>query len=787
MRMKKFIIIGALCLCTASLDAKLISRVPMDVRDGIISETVSGSEITLYGRFSPENIDGAIGKALRFDGYSTYAFGNIAVPDAALPQMTFAVWVAPETYPVVRPDTPTDEKICIAGTLDEETHTGWRFCLGYDGKYGFESYSGGWKISLTASDALPCYEWSRLVCVMDGTARTATLYRNGEKVGETKIMTTVDATAPTLYIGKDSENRYLDAFLINTFNGLIDDIEVYDTALSSDEIASVTPECAADLSIPASRFADNPLRPKFHGMPAAGWTNECHGMAYSDGRYHLFFQKNANGPFMTRLHWGHISSENLVDWREEKIAIAPALAYDIKGCWSGCVFSDDEVTGGKPNIIYTAVDYAKASIALATPEDESLIGWEKNPSNPIITGRPSGLSDDFRDPYFFRNGDDAYIIVGTSKDGVGACTLHKYNPTTQRWSNDGKIFFSGTTAAQCGRFWEMSNITKMDNGKWLFTTTPLDLQGGVRTIYWTGDIAEDGTFVPDANSSAPRQVELIAREGFGLLSPTLFQKDGVTTVLGIVPDKLSGSDNANLGWAHLYSFPREWSLDSNNNLLQRPSKALKVLRSETAQIESDIDVEGDKQLNISGRQAELRAEFTVGTAPFGFRFFKGATGEASVTYNPASNQLKIDLSALPRLVNDASVFSGVYSCTLPENCPVGSQMTLDVFIDGSIIDVFVNDKWATSVRAFPTADDADGFEVFSTGGKTRVSSLGAWTLQSDASGSVDAITGTDTSLRPVNVYTLDGVLLKRNISPSEARLDLDKGIYIIGDKKVKID
>lgn len=65
---------------------------------------------------------------------------------------------------------------------------------------------------------------------------------------------------------------------------------------------------------------------------------------------------------------------------------------------------------------------------MATPDDDDLLTWTKSTSNPLINGRPSGLSDDFRDPYFFRNGDDAYLIVGTSKDGRGAVTLHKMDP-----------------------------------------------------------------------------------------------------------------------------------------------------------------------------------------------------------------------------------------------------------------------------------------------------------------------------------------------------------------------
>ena len=90
------------------------------------------------------------------------------------------------------------------------------------------------------------------------------------------------------------------------------------------------------------------------------------------------------------------------------------------------MFTDQKLTGGRPNIIYTAVDYARASIAQAVPDDEGLLNWTKSSNNPIIAGRPEGLSDDFRDPYFFRNGDNAYIIVVSSKNGGGPPTLQRY-------------------------------------------------------------------------------------------------------------------------------------------------------------------------------------------------------------------------------------------------------------------------------------------------------------------------------------------------------------------------
>ena len=38
----------------------------------------------------------------------------------------------------------------------------------------------------------------------------------------------------------------------------------------------------------------------------------------------------------------------------------------------------------------------------------------------------------------------------------------------------------------------------------------------------------------------------------------------------------------------------------------------------------------------------------------------------------------------------------------------------------------------------------------------------------------------------VDVYTVDGVLLKRNVKAAEATHNLPKGIYIVGKKKVLV-
>jgi len=788
MNYSRYLLTSALILAANISNAELVANFNMEVNSGKITETVSGSQFSVDGHFAPENVKGVVGNALRFDGYTSKIEAGLgAIIPANSKYMTVSMWVALPCYPIIQIDTDTSEKTAIATCLDSQNKSGFGFYVGFDGKYSFRTFIGGWPLSIDVDTPLPTYQWNNLVAVIDCDNRSAKLYNNGIEVGSKRASGSISISPSVFYMGQATESRMSGPFELMSFNGLIDDISIWNEAKSADEIQSWTTTEIPDLNIPESRFAEDLLRPRFHGMPAAGWTNECHGMYYSDGRYHLFFQKNADGPYMARLHWGHISSENLYDWKEEKIALAPGESYDIKGCWSGSVFSDEIITGGKPNILYTAVDYVKATIAQASPESDALVNWIKNPGNPIIGGKPSGLSDDFRDPYFFRNGDNAYIIVGSSKNGIGTTTLHRYNATSGLWSNNGDLFFTGSNASNDGVFWEMPNVTLMPDNRWLFTATPLGTSQGVRTLYWTGSIDNDGKFIPDSKSGSGRLVEMNYKEGFGLLSPTIYQHDDKTIVLGIVPDKLSAQSNWNLGWAHCYSLPREWSLDPDGNLIQKPFEGLVGMRTSNSYSQNNFDLDGTIGLApVSGRSVELSGSFEIGSADFGFNFFKSGSSQATVTYSPATGNLTVDFSKLTRLTNDNNVYDGVYICPLPERPAKGSTLKINIFIDHSILDIFINDKWASSIRVFPTEADANGIEVFSNSA-TKVHNLSAWILDASANNSgIDSIWADNTAQNnsKVDVYNLMGVKIRSSIDKDIATANLPAGIYIVNGEKV---
>src|SRR5205085_12309637 len=82
------------------------------------------------------------------------------------------------------------------------------------------------------------------------------------------------------------------------------------------------------------------------------WVNDPNGWSFVDGRYHVFFQYNPAAPYHHAICWGHMSSADLVRWRQEPMALVPRPdELDRFGCWSGCIVEDR----GVPTAVYSAV------------------------------------------------------------------------------------------------------------------------------------------------------------------------------------------------------------------------------------------------------------------------------------------------------------------------------------------------------------------------------------------------------------------------------------------------
>lgn len=735
-----------------------VFRMEMTPQSGETVEAISNRTYTINGvhRGEPTTGYSGTGTAMRFDGYSTYITGEVGDLLAAnRRKATFSIWVAPETYPLIAMRQTVGERIPLFGVFNNGNDIAlW---LGQNGEYSFMCTVGGEKAEAQFVNPLPCNAWSQITGVIDANDGKVSLFVNGELVSETDCtIGDINFNGGTMYIGRGIEERKDGVFGLNYFNGIIDDIVVYNDVVAP-QAATLNP---LTIAVPSTRFASDILRPAYHGMPSANWTNEPHGLMYSNGKYHLFHQRNANGTYMGRMHWGHLVSDNLYDWTEAPVALFPDKeGFDLWGCWSGCVVNDPSWNGGVPQIFYTGVDYNKATIARADVADSSdsyLMKWNK--SGAVIAGTPTGFSD-FRDPFVFSVDGKWYMVIGCGKDGKGCLVLSRYENGS--WSNDGTVFFKDDNAG-LGDFWEMPTVTKID-GKWLLTVSTIN-NGNNNTYYWVGDIATDGTF--NATTDA-RKVELedFAVNGYGLMSPSVLQKDGKTIVIGIVPDKLPSDKDVEKGWSHTFSLPREWHISDNNYLLQSPFEGLKSMRASNV-----VTGDGAQTLAVDGRRFEVSATFTAPTTgKFGYNIFKVGDKHVGVYYDMDTQKFYVDAANCDRLLTDGweSVCpGGVFSSALPENINAGEDVNIHLYVDNSIIDVFINNKWASSVRVFATDPNATGAEIFADASVT-VKDVEAYNL--NVTGSIagvsieqDAISGADpidptpgVNLDPTGMYEVD--------------------------------
>lgn len=699
----------------------------MTLSGNTLTESVANADVEINHQLDAYQTDGARDYCVRFDGYSNYVRYLFNTDLMHSRQLTFSLWCAPQMYPSITGlDEAGEAWTSIAGNSDGTT--GLAFRISNHGHYSFVCRIGGRTIECRAQNPIKCAEWSHLVATVDTETGWVRLYNNGVEVASSTCASgsKIETGNGLFFIGKDIERRIIESrYYLNTFCGLIDDVELIN-GINAGIISDNQPENETDFNYdPDRRYAGSLIRPRFHGMPDGNWTNETHGLIYWNGQYHLFFQKNANAPTMCHMQWGHLTSTDLCSWREEKIALMPSLDYDIKGTWSGCIFTDPDFNNGKPTISYTAADFARTSIAMASPLDDNLLDWQK--SGQMLPHTPSGFAD-FRDSYFFTANGQKYMIVGSAKDGRGVATLHRY--VNNGWTNNGEIFFASADAASQGAFWEMPAVTKMDdNGNYLFVCTPLGMSTGVKAIYWIGTINMDGTFAP---TSGPFDFEMpgTSKNGYGLLSPSICQHDNKTIALGIVPDMVHAY-NFEIGWAHNYSLPRELSLSADGRtIMQRPYSGLSVLRSGTKFGKVNITLDNNSLVlgDVKGRHIELLGEFVMnedngGDQEQGFRFLKNGNRYAALYYN--NGQLTLNLQNMSRRVQDYDTYNGIY--TTPISIAKGETLKIQAYIDASIIDVFVNDRSAFSVRLFPEDANAIDAEVYATG-NASVRSVNAWSL-----------------------------------------------------------
>jgi len=448
--------------------------------------------------------------------------------------------------------------------------------------------------------------------------------------------------------------------------------------------------------------------------------NDPNGVIQWKGQYHLFYQYNPHGLFWGTIHWGHAVSPDLVHWTDLPIALAPTPGGpDEGGCWSGCAVDD----GGVPTLIYTGVHPQRPCVATS---DDDLLTWKKHAGNPVIAALPEDLDVvGFRDHSVWREADAWYQVIGSGIKDVGGAALLYRSPDLIHWEYLHPLLVGDKDQDDpvwTGTMWECPDfISAGDRHVLVISALGTKENQDPYTLYFVGTYA-DHSFVP----------EVVRRLDFGdalFYSPQTFVDErGRRIMWGWIKEGRNEQSQRAAGWAGVMSLPRILSLRPDGLLGVEPAPELEALRGDhhcfgdlLLTPSSPATVEG-----VRGDCLEIVAEFEPGDAQeLGLKLRQSPDGaeETRLLYEPGAKRLALDRerSSLSLDVH-RTIHEGLLDLAPDE------RLSLHVFLDRSVIEVYANGRACLTSRIYPSRPDSLGLALFARGGTANLTSLDVWQL-----------------------------------------------------------
>ncbi len=429
--------------------------------------------------------------------------------------------------------------------------------------------------------------------------------------------------------------------------------------------------------------ASDPHRPVYHFLPEARWINDPNGAFYADGWYHVFYQHNPYGNKWGHIHWGHARSRDNVTWERLPIAIWPSVEKGEDHCYSGCAVRDGH---GDLQMWYTSVskprarDKDKGKLAwvfngqvMLKPMDKDYIKWGKTTADPVNAPTLPNNIDGYgwnayiRDPAFFNAGGRTFMLLGIT--GETAPIYEAANKELTQWKYRGNM---------CDTAWDCPQMIPVGD-QWLYVWSK-----GPSPHY------EVGSFDPESARFAPeKKGRLDQARNYHTISFSTDDQGRHTTYSWITGTK-------GKGWNNCFAIPRVISLGEDGHPVQRPVESISKLRGEK---ESVVGITGSKVLKTRSDTVEIQAAFEqIDQGRCGLHLRRSNDGKCKLTIAYENGML--------------DVFG-----TKVKVAPEGDRkkLSLRVFLDKSIMEVFVNGGKKTVVRVlYPPLED-QGIEVFTAG------------------------------------------------------------------------
>ena len=371
---------------------------------------------------------------------------------------------------------------------------------------------------------------------------------------------------------------------------------------------------------------------------------------------------------------------------------------------------------GVPTAIYTGfVDPEYTPVMLARAQDQDLLVWQKSLDNPILQAPPEGVNrTDFRDPYVWRENGTWKMVVGAGlARGEGAVLLYE-SKDLLNWHQLGPLFAARTLDTI--QMWECPNFFPLADKYVLLVS----LFPGILGVYYYVGEYDRRTFTPEKEG-------FLTESSFFYAPQVRKLNDDRTVLFGWLLEGWEDEALEEAGWAGVQSLPRELGLDEELRLTSRPVEETQSLRGECTQISAMELAEGERRrLPVAGRHLELEMSLDPTGEALCLDLLAAPDGveKTSLRLNPCEGKLELDLRESSRSVQ---VKRPCLTVKLPEK--KAEMMTLRVFLDGSVIEVFVNDQIALTGRAYPEDDQANGLVLSSWGGRVKIQKLKIWKMK----------------------------------------------------------
>ncbi len=428
-------------------------------------------------------------------------------------------------------------------------------------------------------------------------------------------------------------------------------------------------------------------QPAFHITGETGWINDPNGLICFNGQYHAFFQYHPYDTKWGPMHWGHVVSTDLTNWKYLPVALTPGDDCDKNGCFSGTAIAHN----GKLWLMYTGFienqggDTIRQVQCLAESDDG--ITFKKHG---IVIGEellPEGYAPcDFRDPKVWRHGDTFWCVIAARKiEGRGRILLYK-SQDLLHWEYVNDLFGKDSAGAmiECPDYNEelgyllfCEQFQPSENGEHL----------NIHTCRWcTGKIDySTGLFKEETRG--------IVDYGFDVYAPQSFAGEPIFIGWLNMWDRNVPSEK--YGFAGMLTAPRRVFV-KDGRLYQEPivncSEAYKTTVCDTFTDKVTRGVITVKATNLESFAIKMRSngtQYTQLTLKDGqWVFDRSKSGEA-----------------ICGAEKDIDSLNGIRR--MP--CSMGKEVTLTIVMDDFSVEIFEDGRALTST-VYPPAD-ADGLEL----------------------------------------------------------------------------